>query len=260
MHKKILIFSLALISFLLFLIPLDDIFFEYISFYLNVIRMFLFVFVAIILSDIIGKKNVKAKVGFRKTLYVSFIVAVAILSFDAIKSFNSFESDRYTSVLTEGNEIEEKYEKYLPFYDAFYEINADNVYYAFASDRSNTLENLYISNRPYELKDDSSSYTASCFKSNSFLMMLKLKFENFISVLKNQYILCDKFIIEDSDRIVVKIYQSSYGYIAYLSADKTYATIEVKHINNVDVNSFSQIIRIQGSLLCLNQSGDGTVC
>ena len=244
MRKMMLVFSAMLVT-LLFFIPMDNIFFEYVSFYLNAIRLLILIFLASVLALVYSKSHGKIKGLLKKVSYVSLFVIVTVCSLDSVNSYSSYVSERYSSVLSESYVIEEKYKQFLPFYDLFYEINGENAYYAVALDSTKTLKGLYISNRPYELKANSSSYVTECYTSNSFLLMSKLKLDEFINISKNKYVLCDEFFIEDSNENIVKIYSNSFGYIACIYTNQMIATIEAEYIFDIDLDCFRQIVKSQ---------------
>lgn len=239
----IIAFCSALFTLLLFLfVPIENVFFDAIPIYVNLVRAFLFLSIVYFILGIVSKKK-----RLKKSIQIILVfLIVMVLSLDSFVSYDSFNADRYTSVLNESYEIDNKLKNLLPFYNDFY---GDEAYYAFSTDSTNMVNRFQISNRTHNLKANSSSYNVCCYNSKSILLKAKITLDNALSRLKEGYVLLEEFNAEDTDTSIVKIYSNSSGYLASFSLNKVFATIELKYMKNISLSFFYEIVRVQFPLI-----------
>lgn len=231
------LFALSLFLF----VSIENMFFDVIPIYVNVIRAFLFLSIVFLFFGLVQKKRIKKSIQ----IILAFLIVI-VLSLDSFVSYDSFNADRNTSVSNESYEIEDELKNLLPFYNDFY---GEEAYYAFSIDSTIMVDRFQISNRPHTLKVNSSSYNVCCYNSKSILLKAKITLDNALSRLKEGYVLLEEFNAEDTDNSFVKIYSNSTGYLACFSSNNVFATIELKYMKNISLSVFNEIVRAQFPLI-----------
>lgn len=182
----------------------------------------------------------KSKVKIAVNIISAVIVIICIVfSYNAYTGYVTFHQSSNTGTFSELSEKDKEIEKLFPFSDYFYEIGEKESYYAVSSESTKQCTQIRISNRDFELGEESPSYSVYYFKSTNKTMLLKFFLEEYFYDFRR----ADFWRVDEKDEFIVtlsdakiKLYESADGYSAVANNSEYICYIKLSNIDKTKIS------------------------